>query len=102
MRHPIHDLGRGKEAGIRPRFQSTDVLSWTLSVEDVETWPNLTLEWLSWRFFGRTDLWEVIADVNPIKPPWAWAVGDAVLIPRDARRAGSSDASQLARLQRKL
>jgi hypothetical protein len=102
MRHPIYDLGRGREAGIRPRFLSTDVLRWTLKPEDVETWPGHVLEFLAFRFFERTDLWEVIADVNPIKPPWAWQVGDIVLIPRDARRAGAQDQRNLlAELVRK-
>lgn len=103
IRHPIYDLGRGKEAGIRLRETAApgDVVAYKLTAEDADQWPGLVLHWLAYHAYGRADLWERIADVNPIKPPWAWKTGDVVLLPRrvlqkDAR-GGTSGLAALVR-----
>lgn len=48
-----------------------------------------TFEELAWVYYGRSQLWWLIADANPRTPrgelsPLAWRAGDVVLIPRPA------------------
>jgi nucleoid-associated protein YgaU len=42
---------------------------------------NETLDQLARRYYGREELWWVIADANPLRPPTAWRGGDTLIIP---------------------
>jgi hypothetical protein len=101
IRHPIYDLGRGNEAGIRVRDTFDDVASYTLTAADVGQWPKFVLHWMAYQAYGRADLWERIADANPIKPEWAWQAGDVLLIPRKVLQKDALSSS-LAALTRKI
>ena len=78
---------RGQEAAVRTRFQSNDVVRYTLTGEDVKQWPNFPLQAVAQKFFGDPDLWPVLMDANALKAPWAWAQGDPVVVPRDYQDA---------------
>ena len=40
-----------------------------------------TVEYLAWRYYGRSRAWWHIADANPLSFPLDWHAGQAVAIP---------------------
>lgn len=40
-----------------------------------------TVEYLAWRFHGRSQMWWHIADANPLSFPLDWRAGQAVAMP---------------------
>lgn len=81
--HPVIDTSRGKEPGLRKRLATTDPIKYVLVAEDVLRFPKFPLHSVAIKFFREESFWELLAEVNPIKDPSIWAVGDTVLIPRD-------------------
>jgi nucleoid-associated protein YgaU len=69
---------------IRTRVASTDCLTHVLTYADVHTIDGShPLEMLALKAYGESRYWFVIADVNPIRRPQEWNVGDKILVPRE-------------------
>ena len=101
--HPLITTDRGLEPGLRPRFVTKRPFFYRLTGSDILQWPGFLLRWLAQSKMGDQNLWDVIADVNPIVGPQSYQVGDTIILPMDARDARKATAaSNLASLRRRV
>lgn len=69
---------------IRTRVETSDFITYELTYDDVHTIDNShPLEMLALKAYGDSKYWFVIADVNPIRHPKEWLVGDKIIVPRE-------------------
>jgi len=91
---------RGREPKVRIRFETEEFGTITLRKEVEQQFPQFPLDALSLDVYGRSTIWEVIADQNPLKPPWEWVAGEELQIPTnllDAFTVKSQDRDLLSR-----
>lgn len=78
------ETDRGLEPKVRNRFESGEpLIEFTITDNEVLKHLQMALHASSTKFYNGPDFWEAIADVNAVKPPWEWALGDVIFIPRD-------------------
>lgn len=74
----------GTRPGIRNRIDARKTVEYHLRYEDVNTITGLhPLEQLALKLYDDSRYWYVIADVNPVRDPTEWKVGDVILLPLD-------------------
>jgi hypothetical protein len=70
--------------GLRTRIATNRVVEYQLKYEDVNTiMGQHPLEQVALRVYGDSRFWFVIADVNPLRRPQSWSVGEKIRIPID-------------------
>ena len=68
--------------GIRLPLVSSKTVSYTLTYDDVNTLQfQHPLECVAQQLWGNARYWCVIADLNPLRDPGSWQVGETILIP---------------------
>ena len=75
----------GVRPGIRPKIETTRLVDCVLTFNDVNTINgNHPLEQVALGVFGDSKYWFILADVNPLRDPASWQVGEKIKIPTDS------------------
>ncbi|MFH0989832.1 MAG: hypothetical protein V1799_07440 [bacterium] len=69
---------------IRKRIKATNAVLHKLTYDDVHTIDGKhPIERIASLYYGDSKYWFVIADVNPLRDPKEWSVGETVIVPSE-------------------
>jgi hypothetical protein len=70
--------------GIRSVIESQNLVDYVLTYDDVNTIEfQHPLDQIALRLWGDSQFWFVLADLNPLRNPADWKVGDTIKIPQE-------------------
>jgi hypothetical protein len=70
--------------GIRHPLSSSKTVSYVLTYDDVNTIQfQHPLECIAQQLWGNARYWFTIADLNPLREPSSWQVGETILLPTE-------------------